>query len=308
MADIETEPVTISNPTDTDTDTNTNTDTAEDESIPWYRNWKTWLKIVILIVILTFLVLAIVFNKTTGKILTSFLDWMKNNAAAGSFAFMALYWFCTVFFIPGSLLTLGAGVVFRVVAGPWAGLFLATIVVFVGASIGASTAFLLGRFVLREKVASYKAKYPSFDTIDKVVEQQGLKVTTLLRLSPLIPFSFFNYFMGLTGVRFRDYNIAHFGMIPGTMAYCFIGGTLGAVGESVNAFDPVVLTVTIVGTIAAVAGMVYISIVAKEEFAKIAAQQEDQEKEDVERGVGPHSDDTQDSKQALKENEEELED
>merc|ERR1712154_600852 len=106
------------------------------------------------------------------------------------------------------------------------------------------------------------------------------KVTILLRLSPIIPFSAFNYFMGLTGVSFRDYNIAHIGMLPGSMAYCFIGGTLGAIGESVGFADPVVLTVTIVGTILAIIGMVYISFVAKKEFAKIAEQQKQKDMED----------------------------
>ena len=168
----------------------------------------------------------------------------------------------------------------------WGGVFLATLVVLLGAGLGASTAFLLGRFVFRDKVASYKSKYEKFDIIDKVVEQQGLKVTILLRLSPVIPFSAFNYFMGLTGVSFKDYNIAHLGMLPGTLAYCFIGGTLGAIGESVNGLDPVVLGITIGGTILAIIGMVYISYVAKKEFAKIAEQQKQAEMDaDPENGV-----------------------
>ena len=170
----------------------------------------------------------------------------------------------------------------------WGGVFLATLIVILGAGLGASTAFLLGRFVFREKVESYKSKYEKFDIIDKVVEQQGLKVTILLRLSPVIPFSAFNYFMGLTSVSFKDYNIAHLGMIPGTLAYCFIGGTLGAIGDSVNALDPVVLGVTIGGTILAIVGMVYISYVAKKEFAKIAEQQKQQEMDaDPENGAAP---------------------
>ena len=83
--------------------------------------------------------------------------------------------------------------------------------------------------------------------------------------------------MGLTGVTFRDYNIAHIGMIPGTLAYCFIGGTLGAIGESVGfGDDPIVLTITIVGTVLAIVGMVYISWIAKKEFNKIAERQKDE--------------------------------
>ena len=79
--------------------------------------------------------------------------------------------------------------------------------------------------------------------------------------------------MGLTGVSFKHYNMAHVGMIPGTLAYCFIGGTVGAIGDSVGFTDPVVLSVTIVGTVLAIVGMVYISWVAKKEFNKIANQQ-----------------------------------
>ena len=73
--------------------------------------------------------------------------------------------------------------------------------------------------------------------------------------------------MGLTSVNFVDYNIAHFGMIPGTLAYCFIGGTLGAIGETVSLRDnPTILIITIVGTVIAIIGMIWISFVAKKKF------------------------------------------
>lgn len=94
--------------------------------------------------------------------------------------------------------------------------------------------------------------------------------------------------MGLTGVTFRDYNIAHVGMIPGTLAYCFIGGTLGAIGESVGfGDDPIVLIVTIVGTVLAIAGMVYISWIAKKEFNKIASRQRMRDEENQENNRRP---------------------
>lgn len=271
-------------------------DDLESESKPWYLNWKTWLKILILVLLLSALIVAIIFRNSTTRILESFLNWMRDNAAAGSFAFIAIYWFATVMFIPGLLLTLGAGVVFREVAGPAGGIFLATLVVLVGAALGASTAFLLAKFVFREKVESYKSKYEKFDIIDKVVEQQGFKVTLLLRLSPLIPFNAFNYFMGLTGVSFKAYNLAHIGMLPGTMAYCFIGGTIGAIGSSAGSgFDnPLVLTFTIVGTVIAIAGMVYISYVAKKEFNKIAEQhQQNAMDADPEDGMNTNTNNTE---------------
>ena len=102
-----------------DIETNTNGQETDNESnVKWYTKWQNWLKILILVIIVVFIVLAIVYNKVTGEILTGFLEWMEKNAAAGSFAFIGIYWFCTVMFIPGSLLTLGAGLVFRKIAGP----------------------------------------------------------------------------------------------------------------------------------------------------------------------------------------------
>ena len=84
----------------------------------WYMNWKTWLKIGIATGIITFITVAIVYNKTTTRLLTDFLKWMQDHPVEGSFAFIGVYWFCTVMFVPGSLLTLGAGFVFREVVGP----------------------------------------------------------------------------------------------------------------------------------------------------------------------------------------------
>merc|ERR1712130_12146 len=217
---------------------------------------------------------AAVYNQTTLKYFNMFLNWMQDNAVLGAFAFIGVYWFCTVFMIPGSILTLGAGFVFRAALNnQWLGILIATIIVWVGATIGAITAFILGRFVLREKVASYKDKYESFDIVDQVVEQNGFKVTLLLRLSPIIPFNLFNYFMGLTSVTLKAYAAACIGMLPGTLAYCFIGGTLSALTDAsqVGFSNPTVLIVTIAGTVIAVIGMVYVGFIAKREFNKLAS-------------------------------------
>ena len=86
--------------------------------------------------------------------------------------------------------------------------------------------------------------------------------------------------MGLTSVKFGDYSIAFIGMLPGTIAYCFIGGTIGAIGESVSIRDnPTILILTIVGTVLAIIGMIYLSFVAKKEFATIAAENQQQKEE-----------------------------
>ena len=149
-----------------------------------------------------------------------------------------------------------------------------------GATSGATVAFILAKSLVRDAVASLKTKYPTFDTIDKVVEIYGLRVTFLLRLSPAIPFNAVNYLMGLTSVSLRDYVMACAGMLPGTIAYCFIGGTLGSLADagSVGFGNPIVLILLIVGTTITLVGMIVLSIYAKKKYAelrdKVIAQSE----------------------------------
>ena len=75
----------------------------------WHTDYRNYLKILVILIIIAFIVIAIIYSKTTSRIFNAFLKWMQNNAVIGSFAFIALYWCCTVMMIPGSILTLGAG-------------------------------------------------------------------------------------------------------------------------------------------------------------------------------------------------------
>ena len=133
---------------------------------------------------------------------------------------------------------------------------------------------------MRENVASLKQKYEKFNIIDKLIKLQGFKVTLLLRLSPIIPFNAFNYIMGLTSVTLIGYTLATLiGMLPGTIAYCFIGATLSALTDagSIGFSNPTVLILTIIGTVVALIGMIYIAYISKKEFNKLAAQLEEHE-------------------------------
>ena len=127
--------------------------------------------------------------------------------------------------------------------------------------------------LVRDAVASLKTKYPTFDAIDnyKVVEIYGLRVKFLLRLSPAIPFNAVNYLIGLTSVSLRDYVMACAGMLPGTIAYCFIGGTLGSLADagSVGFSNPIVLILLIVGTAITLIGMIILSIYAKKKYVEL---------------------------------------
>src|SRR6266496_2938176 len=159
--------------------------------------------------------------------LRSFNDWVGQMGVSGIFVFIIVYAVATVLLAPGSVLTIGAGFVF----GLWKG-FLA---VSVGATLGASLAFLIARFIARDKIEAIAQRNEKFRKIDNAISKQGAKLIFLLRLSPVIPFNLSNYFYGLTGVRFWPYVLASWiGMMPGTFLYVYIG-TAGKAAASAAA-------------------------------------------------------------------------
>jgi uncharacterized membrane protein YdjX (TVP38/TMEM64 family) len=148
--------------------------------------------------------------------LRSFNDWVGQMGIVGIFIFIGVYALATVLLAPGSVLTIGAGFAF----GLWKG-FLA---VSAGSTLGAALAFLVARFIARERVAAVAQRNEKFREIDSAIGKQGAKLIFLLRLSPVIPFNLSNYLYGLTGVKFWPYMLASWiGMIPGTFLYVYIG-------------------------------------------------------------------------------------
>ncbi len=187
------------------------------------------------------------------------LAWIESLGTIGVVAFILLYIAATVAFLPGSILTLGAGLVFGVVLG--------SIYVFIGATLGATAAFLVGRYVARGWVAKKIEGNAKFAAIDKAVSREGLKIVLLTRLSPIFPFNLLNYAFGITGVSLKDYFIGSVGMIPGTMMYVYLGslaGNLALIGTEQQEGDPTVQWILrIMGFIATVAVTIYVTRIAR---------------------------------------------
>jgi uncharacterized membrane protein YdjX (TVP38/TMEM64 family) len=171
--------------------------------------------------------------------------WVGSLGAVGPLIFVALYVVATVLLLPASVLTLGAGAVFGVAAG--------AVYVSVAATLGATAAFLIGRYLARDLVAHRIAGNPRFAAIDEAVAAEGWKIVGLLRLSPLFPFSLLNYALGLTRVRLPHYVLASWiGMMPGTVAYVYVGSLAQAAvaGQSWTTGQRVLYGVGLVATIA----------------------------------------------------------
>ena len=141
----------------------------------------------------------------------------------GAVAFVPLYALWVTLLLPGVWASMLAGALYGTVWG--------SLIVFVGACLGAEAAFLLGRHGLRDWARRRLAAAPRLQAIERAVSREGLRLVLLTRLSPAFPFSLLNLAYGLSEVSLRDYTIGLIGILPGTILFCALGALAGDVAR-----------------------------------------------------------------------------
>lgn len=213
----------------------------------------------VLVVAAVLVLLVVLRSFNVRGALVDALESIRELGPLGPLIFVVLYVVATVLFVPGSVLTLGAGFVFGVVRG--------SVLVSISATLGATCAFLVGRYLARGWVAARIEGNPKFKAIDEAVAREGWKIVGLTRLSPVFPFNLLNYAFGLTKVRLRDYFFASWvGMIPGTIMYVYIGslaGSLATLGAGERRRTTAEWALYLVGLLATAAVTVYVTRVAR---------------------------------------------
>lgn len=169
---------------------------------------------IILLALASVAILAGLILLPVRQYLVDVLDWTQGLGTWGPIFVSLFYVVACVFLLPGSVLTLGAGFLFGVPVG--------LLSAWIGATIGACVAFLVGRTMARDWVARKVSGNPKFAAVDEAVGREGFKIVLLLRLSPVFPFNFLNYALGLTKVSFWKYALASLiGMLPGGLMYVY---------------------------------------------------------------------------------------
>lgn len=155
------------------------------------------------------------------ELLPTLAAWFGSLGASAPAAFIVVYVLLTVALVPNSFLTIASGALF--------GLFWGTVYSFAASVLGAVGAFLMARYVVRDRMARRIVADPRFQRVDRAICRKGLRVMLLIRLSPVFPFSLLNYALGLSRVRLRDYIAGSISMLPGTALYVYPGMVAGQV-------------------------------------------------------------------------------
>ncbi len=159
------------------------------------------------------------------------VEWIRGAGVVGVVDYALAYILATLFLLPGSILTAGAGFAYGPVLG--------TVLVSPVSVLAATLAFVLGRTFARTGVSRRMEQHPRFAAINEAIGESGFKIVFLLRLSPIVPFNLLNYALGVTRVGLRDYVIASsLGMLPGTFLYVYLGSLVTNASELLSGRRP----------------------------------------------------------------------
>jgi len=169
-------------------------------------------RLLLLAVLLAGIFLAVYFRDQLDS--ATLEQWVENAGVAAPLLFMLVYVIAVVFFLPGSVLTLLGGALFGPVLG--------TLYNLTGATIGATLAFLVSRYLASDWVEKKTGR--RFTQLKLGVESEGWRFVAFVRLIPYFPFNLLNYALGLTRIKLSHYIIASYlFMLPGTIAYSYLG-------------------------------------------------------------------------------------
>jgi uncharacterized membrane protein YdjX (TVP38/TMEM64 family) len=148
----------------------------------------------------------------------------------GPVVFILIYIAAAVTLAPAFFLTVAAGALFGIGRG--------SVIVFIGASLGASAVYVLGLPMSRSRLMARMTRDRRVAAVRDAVRGEGAWVMFLLRLSPLVPFNILNYALALSGVRYVDFAIALLGMIPAIVMYTYYGKVVGDVAALAAGVSP----------------------------------------------------------------------
>ncbi|XP_076892867.1 uncharacterized protein LOC143544721 [Bidens hawaiensis] len=235
----------------------------------WFNwNWVSSLRIALLLLLIAAIAVAC-FTLPVEKTLKDFLLWVEDDLGPwGPVALAVAYIPLTILAVPASVLTLGGGYLFGLPMG-----FLADSI---GAVIGATAAFLLGRTIGKTYVISKLGDYPKFRAVAIAIQKSGFKIVLLLRLVPLLPFNMLNYLLSVTPISVWEYMMASWlGMMPITLALVYVGTTLKDLADVTHGwgrFSKTLWALVILSFVVSVILMVVVTKVAKSALEKALAE------------------------------------
>jgi uncharacterized membrane protein YdjX (TVP38/TMEM64 family) len=169
-----------------------------------------WRPVLLIVVVVAAVILLRFLG--VGERLGDLKEWIRGVGSLAPLVYIVVYIIAVVAALPGLALTIIGAALFGSLTG--------VILVSIASTAGAGLAFLIARYVARERVVRRFSGNETFRKLDCMTKEHGAVVVAITRLVPIFPFNLLNYGFGLTGIPFGTYLFwSWLCMLPGTVLY-----------------------------------------------------------------------------------------
>ncbi len=219
--------------------------------------------------------LFIVFFIIAGILLVSntkvVLDWVRGLGDAGPLYVAIFLTFSVILCLPTPLLKVGIGAIF----GVWGGM----LINFTGSMVGGIIAFGLGRWLFRDLISEMVATDPKYSNLDSALGRESMRISILVRLSPIIPDEWLNYILGAGPVNLRVFIISNISSLIYSLIYAYYGHVIGILvlrssGMSEVRHSNGVLMMLFAGLIATIIVTIFITRAAMKALSSFVDEEE----------------------------------
>ncbi|CAG8555794.1 2109_t:CDS:2 [Ambispora gerdemannii] len=184
----------------------------------WLKNKLRWKALVKFLMLLAFIglivVLAMVFH--LQEHIKDVLRYIEKHHKYGILIYVGVYTLCVWTFLPGSIISIAAGFLFKPI-------ILAGAIIIAGDLLGAFGTFMFGRYIFSDWVRAQIEKRPTFLALNNVIADEGWKIVVMLRMTPL-PFNLISFFFSVSSIELFTFLWATaLGVLPGTFNAVWIG-------------------------------------------------------------------------------------
>ena len=183
-----------------------------------------------IIVFIAFILLGIFLAYKFGlvdflKDISSLRAYLEALGWQGYVIFILLSVIVAVFLLPGQFLAIVGGLAY--------GGLLGGLLTIIGASLGASISFIIGKYIAREYILKRFGNDPTFQKIEKGLRENGISFLIFTRLVPVFPFAIQSYAYAMTPMSVKKFSLISFlTMMPASFIYAFMASEIASKGVS----------------------------------------------------------------------------
>ena len=152
------------------------------------------------------------------------IDWFKGFGIWSPFLFAIALSLAIVLLLPTPFVKVGAGAIFP--------FWIAVAVNFVASMVGGLIAFVLGRWLFRDSIKEAIQNDKRMLNIESALDEDAMRISVLVRLSPILPDEWLNYIMSATPVSMRVFVLSNISSLIYCIIYAYYGYALGSIALS----------------------------------------------------------------------------